>query len=131
MAILQKTVSILLIVTFVLGNALCLCEASAAVKSPDAGRHAHHAIQAETSSAQACPHIDCNGNCSTLSSIFADDSTIITVPRSYELDEPVAVSHVPADQILNGGSPIYSFVLHAPPAPGRMSPVSRFDRILV
>ncbi len=130
MAILQKTVSILLIVTFVLGNALCLCEASAAVESPNAGRHAHHAIQAETSSEQVCPHVDCNGNCATLSSIFADDSAIITLPRSYEFDAPVAVPLIPTDQTLLGGSPIYSFVLHAPPALGQATPVSRFDRLL-
>ena len=84
MAILQKTVSILLITTFVSGNALCLCEASAAVESSAAERHAHHAIQAGT------------------------DST----------------------QTLISGSPIYSFVLHAPPVLGRNSPIRRFDRIL-
>ena len=124
MATLQKTVSILLITTFVSGNALCLCEAGAAVESSTAERHAHHAIQAGTDSTQACPHVDCNGNCGTLSSVTA-------APRSYEPDEPVAVIRVPGDQTLISGSPIYSFVLHAPPVLGRNSPIRRFDRILV
>ncbi len=130
MAILQKTVSILLIVTFVLGNALCLCEAEAAIEAPDAGHHAHHASQIEASSLQSCPHVDCIGNCAALSSITAIDPVNTTIVRSYELDEPVAVPLIPTDQTLFGGSPIYSFVLHAPPAPGRTTPVSRFDRLL-
>ena len=130
MATLQKTVSILLITTFVSGNALCLCEAGAAVESSTAERHAHHAIQAGTDSTQACPHVDCNGNCGTLSSVTANDPAVAAAPRSYEPDEPVAVIRVPGDQTLISGSPIYSFVLHAPPVLGRNSPIRRFDRIL-
>lgn len=130
MVILQKTVSILLIATFVFGNVLCLCVASVAVKSTDVGRHAHHEIQAETGGTQACPHDNCNGNCVSLTSIIADDSAITTIPRSYELDGPIAVPLVPADQTLIQGSPIFSFVLHAPPALRRATPVSRFDRLL-
>ena len=130
MAILQRFVATLLIATFVLGNALCLCGAKAAVESPDAGHHAHHASQIETSSLQACPHVDCVGNCATLSSIAANDPAVTTAPRSYELDAPIVAPLIPADQTLTGGSPIYSFVLHAPPALQRTTPVSRFDRLL-
>ena len=131
MAILRKFVTTLLISTFILGNALCLCEPKTAIESPDAGHHhAHHASQIETSSLQACPHVDCIGSCATLSSITANDPTIAIVQRSYELDEAIAVPLIPANQTLTGGSPIYSFVLHAPPVLQRINPVNRFDRLL-
>ncbi len=130
MVILQKLVSTLLIATFVLGNTACLCEAGAAVESPDAVSHAHHANQVEASDAQACPHVDCTGNCATLSTIAADNSAVVAAHRTIDHDEPITSPFVPADQILFGGSPNYSFPLHAPPALRRATPVSRFDRLL-
>ena len=130
MVILRKFVATLLIATFVLGNTACLCEASAAVDAPDTGNHAHHAIQDEASGMQACPHVDCAGNCATLSSITAENSVVMAVPRCNHDDEPITAPLVPADQILFGGSPIYSFPVHAPPALRRATPVSRFDLLL-
>lgn len=133
MNILRKFVSTLLIATFVLGNAACLCEASAAVDSTDAVGHAHHANQVVTGGAKACPHVDCTGDCATLLTITADISvaTVATVtPRSKDHDEPTNAAPLPADQVLFGGSPIYSFLVHAPPVLRRATPVSRFDRLL-
>lgn len=127
---LQKFVSTLLVATFVVGNVACLCEAKAAVKVAEAATHAHHQTQAGTGNTEACPHANCNGNCATLPSISADKLVVTAVARSDDHDESATVPLFPADQILFGGSPIYSYPAHAPPALQRATPVSRFDRIL-
>lgn len=130
MAVSQKVISSLLFATFVLGNVVCLCDVNAAVGSMDTAQHAHHATESETTTSHGCPHTDCDGECASLTGIAAEDTALMLVPRTIELEDPAALPVTSAVQMPFAGNHLHTVSVRSPPLQVSDTPVSRFDRLL-